>query len=122
MTEQRNHAILSASSAHRWLHCTPSARLELEEGKEECSAFAAEGTAAHALAELKLNYRFGKIGITEYNEKYDEFKMEADHVGAGDGDRVLLVTGTVASRFCMEAPVDAAVVAIIDQEGKHVGT
>ena len=24
------HAILSASSAHRWLHCTPSARLELE--------------------------------------------------------------------------------------------
>ena len=47
--------------------------------------------------------------------------VAADHVGAGDGDRVLLVTGTVASRFCMEAPVDAAVVAIIDQEGKHVG-
>jgi len=46
--------------------------------------------------------------------------VAADHVGAGDGDRVLLVTGTVASRFCMEAPVDAAVVAIIDQEGKHV--
>ena len=47
--------------------------------------------------------------------------VAADHVGAGDGDRVLLVTGTVASRFCMEAPVDAAVVDIIDQEGKHVG-
>ena len=47
--------------------------------------------------------------------------VAADHVGAGDGDRVLLVTGPVASRFCMEAPVDAAVVAIIDQEGKHVG-
>lgn len=46
--------------------------------------------------------------------------VAADHVGAGDGDRVLLVTGTVASRFCMEAPVDAAVVAIIDQGGKHV--
>lgn len=46
--------------------------------------------------------------------------VAADHVGAGDGDRVLLVTGTVASRFCMEAPVDAAVVAIIDQEGKNV--
>lgn len=24
------HAILSASGAHRWLNCTPSARLELE--------------------------------------------------------------------------------------------
>lgn len=47
--------------------------------------------------------------------------VAADHVGAGDGDRVLLVTGTVASRFCMEAPVDAAVVAIIDQEGRNVG-
>ena len=42
----------------------------------------------------------------------------ADQVGAGKGDKVLLVTGTVASRFCMEAPVDAAVVAILDQEGK----
>ena len=36
--------------------------------------------------------------------------------GAGQGDRVLLVTGTVASRFCMESPVDAAVVAILDPE------
>lgn len=44
--------------------------------------------------------------------------VAADQVGAGAGDRVLLVTGTVASRFCMEAPVDAAVVAIIDQEKK----
>ena len=44
--------------------------------------------------------------------------VAADHVGAGKGDKVLLVTGTVASRFCMEAPVDAAVVAIIDPEGK----
>ena len=44
--------------------------------------------------------------------------VAADQVGAGKGDKVLLVTGTVASRFCMEAPVDAAVVAILDQEGK----
>ena len=42
--------------------------------------------------------------------------VAADQVGAGTGDRVLLVTGTVASKFCMEAPVDAAIVAIIDQQ------
>ena len=42
--------------------------------------------------------------------------VAADHVGAGKGDRVLLVTGSAASRFSMESPVDAAVVAIIDQE------
>jgi len=51
-----------------------------------------------------------------------EALVAADQVGAGTGDRVLLVTGTAASRFCMEAPVDAVVVAIVDQEGKHVGT
>lgn len=42
--------------------------------------------------------------------------VAADHVGAGTGDRVLLVTGTAATKFSMEAPVDAAIVAIIDQE------
>ena len=44
--------------------------------------------------------------------------VAADQVGAGSGDRVLLVTGTVASRFCMDAPIDAAVVAILDPEGQ----
>ena len=39
----------------------------------------------------------------------------AAQVGAGEGDRVLLATGTVASRYCMDAPVDAAVVAIVDE-------
>lgn len=41
--------------------------------------------------------------------------VAADQVGAGKGDRVLLATGTVASRYCMDAPIDAAVVAILDQ-------
>ena len=40
--------------------------------------------------------------------------VAADQVGAGIGDKVLLTTGTVASRYCMDAPVDAAVVAILD--------
>ena len=42
--------------------------------------------------------------------------VAADQVGAGPGDRVLLATGTTAARYCMDAPVDAAVVAILDQE------
>ena len=46
--------------------------------------------------------------------------VAADQVGAGPGDRVLLVTGTVAARFCMDAPIDAAVVAILDQEESNV--
>ena len=47
-------------------------------------------------------------------ETGNESLVAADQVGAGPGDRVLLITGTVASRFCMEAPIDAAVVAILD--------
>ena len=42
--------------------------------------------------------------------------VAADQVGAGIGDRVLLATGTVASRYCMDAPIDAAVIAILDDK------
>lgn len=42
--------------------------------------------------------------------------VAADQVGAGPGDQVLLVTGTSAARYCMDAPVDAVVVAIIDRK------
>ena len=42
--------------------------------------------------------------------------VAVDHVGAGTGDKVLLITGTAATKFSMEAPVDAAIVAILDKE------
>ena len=42
--------------------------------------------------------------------------VAADQVGAGPGDQVLLAMGTVAARFCMDAPIDAAVVAILDEK------
>lgn len=51
------HAVLGASSAHRWLTCTPSARLgerlTTRFGTEE-SIYAREGTKAHALGEAKI--------------------------------------------------------------------
>ena len=47
------HALLSASGAHRWLNCPPSAVLESRE-PDSSSAAAEQGTAAHALAEWKL--------------------------------------------------------------------
>ena len=49
----------------------------------------------------------------------EEELVAADQVGAGKGDRVLLATGTTASRYCMDAPIDAAVVAILDPEGSN---
>ncbi len=53
-----NHALLSASSSHRWLHCPPSARL-CEGYDDKGSNFAAEGTDAHALCEYKLRTALG---------------------------------------------------------------
>lgn len=47
------HAILSASGSNKWIHCHPSARLE-ELFEEKPSAYAAEGTEAHSVAEQKL--------------------------------------------------------------------
>ena len=57
--EERAHALLSASSAHRWMHCTPSARLEDEVVVEEGTA-AKEGTVAHELCECKLRGLLGE--------------------------------------------------------------
>lgn len=71
--EKRAHALLSASSAHRWLYCTPSARLE-EQFPDTVSVAAKEGTLAHELAEARLkNYffsvDFGKRKLTGFIKK-----------------------------------------------------
>ena len=49
------HALLSASGAHRWLSCPPSAVLESLE-PDSTSAAAEQGAVAHALAEWKLRH------------------------------------------------------------------
>ncbi len=80
------HALLSASSSHRWLNCTPSARLE-ENFENTSSIFAQEGTAAHALAEYKLkNYLgiktdkpvsdFDSEELEYYTDVYVDFSTE----------------------------------------------
>ncbi len=69
------HAILSASSSHRWMNCTPSARLEREFADRETEA-AAEGTAAHALCEHKLR-RALKMRSRKPVSKYDCDEMDA---------------------------------------------
>lgn len=82
----RAHALLSASSAHRWLRCPPSARLE-ETFENTTSVFAEEGTAAHALAEHKLRVFLGQksqrpesdfdgADLEYYTDMYVEYAVE----------------------------------------------
>lgn len=54
----RAHALLSASGAHRWLSCTPSARLEATL-PDTTSEAAKKGTLAHEIGELKLRKALG---------------------------------------------------------------
>ena len=56
----REHAILSASAADRWINCPPSVALT-KDFPDDLSPFAAEGTKAHEIAESCLrSYVDGK--------------------------------------------------------------
>lgn len=61
MATPTEHALLSASSSHRWLNCTASPRYEAEFPDEEKSVYAAEGTLAHRICELSAQYNFNLI-------------------------------------------------------------
>ena len=73
----KGHAILSASSSERWLHCPPSARL-CENYEDKGSDYAAEGTDAHALCEYRLKQALGIPAedpienLSWYNEEMEE--------------------------------------------------
>lgn len=69
----KQHAILSASGAHRWLECTPSARLEMK-FPNKTSEYAEEGTVAHELAEISALHATNQITSEEYNERFFEIK------------------------------------------------
>lgn len=82
--EKRDHALLSASSAHRWLACTPSAKLE-EQFPDTTSGAAKEGTLAHELAELKVrNYfyttDFGKRKLNAAIKKLQKEELWQDEM------------------------------------------
>ena len=82
--KDRKHALLSASAAHRWLYCTPSARLE-EQFPDKPSEAAAEGTLAHELAEAKVrNYfypaDFSKRKLTSFVKKMKENELWQDEM------------------------------------------
>ncbi|WP_279041744.1 DUF2800 domain-containing protein [Brevibacillus borstelensis] len=71
---ERSHALLAPSGAHRWLICTPSARLEATL-PDTTSEAAQKGTLAHEIAELKLRKHFVEpIGPRKFANALKKFK------------------------------------------------
>ncbi|MEG0897987.1 MAG: DUF2800 domain-containing protein [Ruthenibacterium sp.] len=83
----KGHAILSASSSKRWLHCPPSARL-CESYGDKGSNYAAEGTDAHALCEYKLRLALG-MEATNPTENLTWFNEEMSDCATGYAAYVL---------------------------------
>lgn len=77
----KGHALLSASSSDRWLHCPPSARL-CETYEDKGSDYAAEGTDAHTLCEYKLRKALG-MEATDPTENLTWFNQEMDDCATG---------------------------------------
>ena len=65
------HALLSASSASRWLACTAAPRFE-EGLPESTSDYAEEGRLAHAIAELKVLKKFTIMTNRTYNTRLNK--------------------------------------------------
>lgn len=76
------HALLGASSAHRWLNCPGSARLT-ENMPETTSPYAEAGRLAHEIAELKARqYFIETLPKRSYNAKLKKLK-ESEHYERG---------------------------------------
>lgn len=67
------HALLSASSAHRWLACTAAPKLEAE-FPDTTSTYAKEGTLAHEICELKLTKYITTMPRGTYTKKLNALK------------------------------------------------
>jgi len=69
------HALLSASSAHRWLVCTAAPRFE-ENLPESTSEYAEEGRLAHAICELKVLKKFTLMTSRAYTTRLNKLKKD----------------------------------------------
>ena len=69
-----SHAILSPSSASRWINCPPSALINAEAGSRD-TPYTREGTLAHAVCELKARKQFlTGSGPKKFKTAMDEFR------------------------------------------------
>ena len=76
MPTPNEHALLSASSASRWLICTAAPRFE-ENFPESTSEYAEEGRLAHSICELKVLKKFTtSVNQRTFTTRHNKLKKE----------------------------------------------
>lgn len=70
------HAFLSASSAHRWSMCTAAPHYEAQFPDKDPGVYANEGTLAHKICELTVQYNAGQITKRKYNSQLRKCQNE----------------------------------------------
>lgn len=75
MPTPTKHALLSASSAHRWLECTAAPHFE-ENFPDGTSEFAEEGTLAHAICELYGRKHFTVMTNRKFNAELKKLQAK----------------------------------------------
>ena len=75
MPTPEKHALLSASSASRWLNCTAAPHFE-EQFQETTSEYAEEGRLAHSVCELKVLKKFTPMSSRTFTTRYNKLKKD----------------------------------------------
>ena len=107
MSMSRQHAKLSASGAHRWIACTPSALLEAK-FPDSYNESAAEGTFAHAWAEVQLKKFFFKTdnqdGINQLENEMKQDKWYSAGLAEYVDEYVSMVTNLADDNSIIKIP------------------
>lgn len=75
MPTPTEHALLSASSAHRWLACTAAPRFE-EQFPNGTSDYAEEGSLAHSICELYARKHFTVMTNRKFNSELKKLQAK----------------------------------------------
>ena len=96
------HALLSASSSHRWLECPPSAKLCAEQ-EDRASPYAKQGTDCHELCAYLVEKSLGR-DAEDPTESLDYYDQEMQECAESYRDFVVEQV-EAAKRYCPDPQV-----------------
>lgn len=101
-----DHARLSPSASHRWINCPGSVHLAEQCPPQGGSTYTAEGTEAHALAELKLR-KFNEEGTSDFFDKQLEKARSEFEYYCGEMDEATDFYFDIVTEKVLEGGPDA---------------